>query len=51
MKVVKNKIVEATEEELFAHYLKHGWDDIMSFTDFLVVMKNRGCKVIMKEKK
>lgn len=46
MKVKNHKIVEATEEELFAHYLKHGWDDLMSFTDFIKVMMQRGTKVI-----
>ena len=33
--IVKNgKIKQATESELFAHYLKAGFDDLMSFTDY-----------------
>ena len=34
MKVKNGKIVQATEEELFGYYLKQGFDDIMSFTDY-----------------
>ena len=33
MKIHNNKIVEATEDELFSIYLDKGYDDIMSFTD------------------
>jgi len=35
LKVEKGKIVEASEAELFVFYLSRGWDDIMSFTEFL----------------
>lgn len=45
MKIKDGKIVEATENELFDYYLTRGWDDIMSFPDFLERMKQSGCKV------
>ena len=45
MKIVNNKIVEATEEELFEIYLDRGYDDIMSFTDFLSQCKFYGTVV------
>ena len=35
MEVVNNKIVEATEDELFSVYLKQGIDDIYSFPDYI----------------
>lgn len=45
MKVVNNKIVEATENELFDVYLKRGFDEIMSFPDYVAACKSRGTKV------
>ena len=34
MTVKNGKIVKATEDELFKYYLKRGFDDIMSFTEY-----------------
>ena len=45
MKIVNNKIVEATENELFDVYLKRGFDEIMSFPDYVEACKSRGTKV------
>ena len=48
--IIKNgKIAEATESELFSHYLKNGWDDIMSFTDYMKRCVEKG--TIIKEEK
>ena len=46
MKIEDGKIVEATENELFDYYLTRGWDDIMSFPEFLERMKRSCCKVL-----
>lgn len=46
MKVENGKIVEATESELFDYYLTRGWDDIMSFPDYLEKMKSAGVEVV-----
>lgn len=50
MNVEDGKIVEATESELFDYYLTHGWDDIMSFPDYLEKMKNAGVKIAYDKK-
>lgn len=49
MKVENNKIVEATEDELFDVYLERGLDDIMSFTAYKEAIKRNGCVIISKE--
>jgi len=41
----KNKILEATEEELFRYYLRSGWDDIYSFIDYKRLMIQHGVKI------
>lgn len=46
MKVENDKIVEATEDELFDYYLTRGWDDVMSFPDYLEKMKSAGVRVV-----
>lgn len=46
MKIVDKKITEATENELFIYYLKTGYDDFYSFTDYLDNIKKCGVKVI-----
>lgn len=52
MKIVDNKIVEATENELFDVYLRKGYDDIMSFREFVYRCKMAGTVIIdEKEKK
>lgn len=49
MVIKEGKISKATEDELFAHYLKRGFDDIMSFEEY----KNRcielGVEIVGKE--
>ena len=53
MTVKNGKIVEATENEMFAYYLKQGWDDIFPFPEYLEKCKEHGTKIIdeKKEKK
>lgn len=46
MKIVNNKIVEATENELFDVYLRKGYDDIMDFQEFVCQCKKAGTVVI-----
>ena len=48
MKVENNKIVEATEEELFEYYLQHNYDDIMTFSDFMYSIRKAGVKIADK---
>ena len=48
MKVENNKIIEATEDELFNIYLEKGYDDFMTFTDYVNQMKRAGVKVADK---
>lgn len=35
MKVRCGRIVECTEAELTAYWLRHGWDDIYSFPEYM----------------
>ena len=46
MKIENDKIVEATENELFEYYLDHGYDDVMMFSDFLCSMRKAGVRII-----
>jgi len=48
MKIENNKIVEATEDELFSEYLRKGLDDIYSFPDYIDRMMRVGVKIIEK---
>lgn len=48
MKVKDGKIVQATEDELFAYYLKRGFDDLMSFDDYKKRCIELGTEVIEK---
>lgn len=41
----KNKILEATEMELFRYYLRAGWDDVYSFPDYKRLMVEHGVKI------
>lgn len=41
-----NKIVECTENELFDFYLKRGYDDLFSFTDYMRQCEELGTVVI-----
>ena len=49
MTIKNGKIAEATESELFNYYLSRGFDDIMSFTDYMKRCVENG--TIIKEKK
>lgn len=49
MKIKNGKIVEATESELFGHYLKVGFDDVMSFIDFKRKCEIAGTKILDEE--
>lgn len=49
MTVKDGKIVKATEEELYSHYLKRGFDDIMSFSEYMNRCSELGTKIIEKE--
>lgn len=46
MKVENGKIVEATENELFAQYLRSDWDELFSFPEYLALLKYQGVKVV-----
>lgn len=46
MKIKNGKIVEATEDELFGVWLKKGFDDIMSFTDYKSRCVELGTRII-----
>lgn len=46
MKIENNKIVEATEDELFNLYLKREMDYVMDFDEYKSIMRNAGCVVI-----
>ena len=46
MKIRKNKIVEATEKELFKYYMDSDWYQLLPFDEYLKNMKEHGCKII-----
>ncbi|MBQ5640483.1 MAG: hypothetical protein IIV05_01615 [Ruminococcus sp.] len=46
MREENGKIVEITEGELFCLYIDRGFDDIMSFPDYMARFKQAGCCVI-----
>ena len=46
MKIDNGKIVEATENELYKVYLDRGMDDIVSFTEYKVMMQGADCKIV-----
>lgn len=45
MKVENNKIVSATEFELYEVWTYYEWYEILSFHDYLLYMKNVGCEI------
>lgn len=45
MKVENGKIIEATENELFEHYLKLGFDDIFDFYTYKRRCEASGVKI------
>ena len=46
MIIKDNKIVEITEEELFNVYLRRGYDDLWSFTDYAKFCEFCGTHII-----
>lgn len=46
MKKADNKIIEATENELYNVYLQKGYDEVMDFYDFLYQCQKLGTKII-----
>ena len=46
MKVEDGKIIQATEEELFAYYLRRGFDDLFSFDFYKTRCIELGTEVI-----
>lgn len=51
MKMVRGRITEATEEELFEVYLKKELDDIIDFPTFLRNVERAGCVIEYNQKK
>lgn len=45
MLIKGNRIIEATEQELFEHYLKRDFDDIMDFQSYLRELRKCGVKI------
>lgn len=46
MKIKNNKIIEATELELYNFYLTRGWDELYSFPEYKRLCMNQGTKII-----
>lgn len=51
LEVINGKITKATQSELFSYYLTRGWDDVMSFPDYLRGIKENGTIVTVEESK
>lgn len=45
MKIVKGKIVEATEAELVHAYCDQDWDRVMSLREYIRRMRESGVKI------
>ncbi|MDY2983843.1 MAG: hypothetical protein SOR75_00750 [Synergistes jonesii] len=50
MKVRRGRIVECTEAELTAYWLRHGWDDIYSFPEYIRRCVEQGTIIMDAEK-
>lgn len=50
MKIIDERIVEATEKEIYKYWLSRDWCNFYSFYDFLEKMKEAGCTVLDEEK-
>lgn len=48
MKIENDKIVEATEDELFDYYLTHDIDSCYAFQEYLTAMRKAGVKIADK---
>lgn len=46
MEIKRGKIVSATNLELYEYWLKSGWSDIYSYTEYKNKVKELGTKVI-----
>ena len=46
MKAQKGKIIECTEDELYAYYLRHGWDDLYPFDEYKRRCEANGTKIL-----
>lgn len=46
MKIENEKIIQATEDELYSYWLSRGWDDVYAFPEYMQRMKDAGCEVI-----
>ncbi|WP_352401588.1 hypothetical protein [Synergistes jonesii] len=46
MKVRRGRIVECTEAELTAYWLRHGWDDIYSFPEYMRCCVEQGTVIM-----
>lgn len=49
MKIVDEKIAEATCDEMFEYYLSRNFDDVMSFPEFLRRCEENGTKITDKK--
>lgn len=49
MIVKDNKIVKATEDELFGVFLEQELDDFMTFSDYLYAMRKAGVEICKSE--
>ena len=46
MKLENNKIVEATEDELYKYWIKSSWCDFMDFNEYKRRCENNGTKIV-----
>lgn len=46
MKIENNKIIEATELELYDFYLTRDWDELYSFPEYKRLCEEQGTKII-----
>lgn len=46
MKIENDKIIQATEDELYSYWLSRDLDDVYSFPEYMQRMKEAGCEVI-----
>lgn len=49
MKIVDEKIAEATRDEMFDYYLTRDWDTVMPFAEFLRRCEENGTKITDKK--
>ena len=48
MKIENDKIIQATEDELYSYWLSRGWDDIYPFPEYMQRMKDAGCEIVVE---